>query len=319
MYIPEKKTSSLPHSSRNQEHTKPKNILAVGLGEIFWHLFPESKRLEGAPLNFAYACNALGARSAIFSQLGNDSYGAAARSILAQRQIDQSTIRTDLVHPTGTKFTTKNVDDNLTSTYPEQVAWDFLILPEDAQQFAAAIDIICFGTLAQRSVQSRNTIQTFLSMLPSSTLKIFDVNIRKNIYTEEIIRDSLVLADVVKLNTQELQIVAQATGIRPDTEHIMLQNLLHTFTLEAVALTKGTTGSTVITREKISEVTSFRVNVEDTTGAGDSFTAALALGLSLNWDLDKTHRKAAVVASYVCTQEGNLPAFPDSLKMLETT
>jgi fructokinase len=192
------------------------------------------------------------------------------------------------------------------------VAWDYIEQNVKLKTFAEEVDAICFGSLAQRSRVSKATIGSFLENTRSDCLKVFDINLRQSFYTKETILKSLEFANVLKLNDDELSVLSSIIGYEGDEESVLRQ-LLKEFDLKLIAFTKGAMGSILLTHTEISHCEVQKVEVEDTVGAGDSFTAFLMAGILNNLELKKIHRAATNVASYVCTQPGATPKLPEEL------
>ena len=287
--------------------------LAIGLGEILWDVLPDTRLLGGAPANFAYHVNALGGAGIPVSRVGDDALGAEALSILATNGLNIDAVSVDPVHPTGTVDARIDADGVATYTFPDNVAWDFITLDKNARSLAAGADAICFGTLAQRSEASRSAIHDFLRAAPGA-LKICDINLRQKFYSRAIITCSLELADVLKINDDELAILTVMFSL-PHDEKEALQALMDHHWLKLCVLTRGDRGSLVLSRDTVSDLPGQSVDVVDTIGAGDAFTAALALAYLNGWDLDALHRRAAEVAAYVCTRPGAMPRMPDGLRI----
>ncbi|MEW8385333.1 MAG: carbohydrate kinase [Candidatus Thiodiazotropha taylori] len=285
----------------------------VGLGEVLWDMFPSGKRLGGAPANFAYHAKELGKEevsSSIASCVGNDKLGNEIITKLEYKKINCNHLCIDSDHPTGT--VTVEVDGNGLPSYTieKDVAWDYL--PEYEQKFAESTDVVCFGSLAQRSMASHNTIINFLDAMPSSSLKIFDINLRQSYYTSEIIQASLKKSNLLKINDEELLTVIKLMQL-PTNYIDALRVLLEMYQLNMVVLTKGEKGSELITKEGTSSFSGVNVTVDDTVGAGDSFTAAVALGLLKNYEINKINEYANLVASFVCKSAGATPKLPENL------
>lgn len=284
----------------------------VGIGEILWDLFPGGQKLGGAPANFAYHASALGAEAWVVSRVGCDEPG---RELL--RRLDQLGLRTDAVEedpaaPTGTVLVEVRADGQPQFTIHENVAWDRLAGDAAGRRAVAAADVVCFGTLAQRGEVSRRSIRALLRTASAESLRIFDVNLRQNYYSREVIEESLALANVLKVNEIELARLAEMFGLTGD-ECGQVAELARRFRLRAVAYTRGEGGSLLHSEGRWSERLGEAVKVADTVGAGDSFTAALALGILAGWPLDEIHLRASAVAAYVCSQAGGTPQMPEQL------
>jgi fructokinase len=288
-------------------------LLAIGLGEILWDVLPDTRLLGGAPANFAYHVNALGGAGIPVSRVGDDALGAEALSILATSGLNIDGVAVDPEHPTGTVDARINADGVATYVFPDDVAWDFITLDENARSLAARADAVCFGTLAQRSGVSRSSIHDFLRAAPGA-LKICDLNLRQDFNSRAIITCSLELADVLKINDDELKVVTKMFSL-PQDEHAALQALMNHHWLKLCVLTRGDKGSLILSSDAVSDLPGSPVKVADTIGAGDSFTAAMALAYLSGWTLEDTHRHAARVAAYVCGQPGAMPKMPDALRI----
>jgi fructokinase len=292
--------------------TKRTQPLVLGVGEVLWDLLPGGKQLGGAPANFAYHARALGADALTVSRVGVDALGQEALGRIRALGLRDDGITADASAPTGT--VTVALDDlgKPTFTVHEHVAWDFLAANEEVLQEASRADVVCFGTLAQRSPVSRSTIRQLLTAAPARALRIFDINLRQRFWSHEIILASLEAADVLKLNDEELPVVAELLGLTGGEEN-QVRELAARFELTAVALTRGAQGSSLLVgREWVSRPGS-KLTIADTVGAGDSYTAALALGLLAGQNPERILRCAHRVADYVCTQPGATPPLPADL------
>ena len=290
-------------------HNKP---IITGLGEILWDMLPGGKQLGGAPANFAYHAGLLGADSCIVSSLGRDDLGLEILDQLNGLNLKTDYISIDPVHPTGTVSVRLDPKGHPEYTIHQDVAWDFIPFPENTKDLAKKADAVCFGSLAQRSHVSGTSVISFLENTSNECLRIFDINIRQQFYNEEIIRRSLMLSNVLKMNDQELLILADMLSCHGE-EKEALRKLMTEFSLKLVALTKGENGSLLLTDKEESFFRAGPVDVEDTVGAGDSFTAALAVGFLKNHSLGEIHRHAALLSAYVCTCKGATPEVPVEL------
>jgi fructokinase len=292
-----------------------KQSAIVGLGELLWDLFPDGPRFGGAPVNFASHAAALGADVYAVTRVGNDALGGQALEALRSRGVNADAVAICDEAPTGTVQVDVDATGKATFTFAADVAWDHLEWSEGLARLAAACDAVCFGTLAQRTSESRRTIQRFVGATRPEALRVFDINLRLPFYTEKAIRESLSLANVLKLNDDELPILAEMYGASgSDTE--VLAQLAQRFDLQLVALTRGPQGAILVRGEEISESKGLPVTVKDTVGAGDAFTAALVFGLLRGDRLDQVNRRACEVAAYVCSQPGATPPLPEELKKL---
>jgi len=285
--------------------------IIVGLGEVLWDLLPSGKQLGGAPANFAYHARALGADASLVSAVGDDELGSEIVDRIEQLGIGSRFLQTSDRRPTGT------VSVSLDAGKPsyvihEDVAWDAIAWDEELTELAMTADAICVGTLAQRSFISRSTIQAFLQHARPECLRIFDLNLRQHFYTLPIIQTTLQFCSILKLNDEEWPILARLLELDEQLP-AGLQGLMGRYNLDLVALTRGAAGSMLITPQTVHEQPSVPAQVVDTIGAGDSFTAALAMGLLRKLPLDKIHAHASAIAAYVCSQAGATPSIPKDL------
>jgi fructokinase len=293
----------------------------VGVGEVLWDLLQTGPQLGGAPANFAYHAHALGAQAYVITRVGNDDHGREIMRRFRDMGVKPDAIQIDERSPTGTARVTLSGAGLAHFTIQENVAWDFIAPTSDAVALAAQADAICFGSLAQRSAVSRNSIHKLVGAAPSKALRVFDINLRQQFYSREVVERSLELANILKLNDDELPTVAKMFGLAGSTEDQICQ-LAQAFDLHLVALTRGPNGSLLYQTQhnsaqapqandgRWSNCRSRAVRVVDTVGAGDSFTAALVLGLLCKMDLDEINEIANDVARYVCSQAGATPTLP---------
>ena len=287
----------------------------VGLGEVLWDVFPDGARFGGAPANFACHASALGARAAMVSAVGSEPEKLArdALETLARHNVDIAAV-TRSAHETGRVLVDVDRQGHPSYRFSENPAWDFIDWSPAAADIARTAQAVCFGTLAQRHEHSRATIQRFLSAVPDDALRIFDVNLRVDFWNDERILSSLQVADVLKLNSDELPIVARACGIESSGQKA-LAAIRQEFDLRLVAYTGGSRGATLVTADETDHCAAPEVEVRDTVGAGDSFTAAMTLGLLKGWPLSQINQRAVAVAAYVCTQAGATPALPPQITL----
>ena len=288
--------------------------VVVGIGEILWDVFPEGKKLGGAPLNFSHHCGQLGASAHPVSALGADAEGAEIRQILASKNLPDAHVQTDTAHPTGRVNVTLQ---NGKPTYEilAEVAWDYIRFEQNLRNLASRADAVCFGSLAQRSPVSRATIQAFLEAMRPEALRIFDVNLRQNFYSKEILETSLRYANIFKLSDEELPTLAGFFDLTGQVS-TQLQRLREMFDLRLVAYTRGGEGSLLITANDTSDHPGISTEVNDTVGAGDSFTATLCMGLLQNLPLAGINQRACQVAAFVCSQSGATPSLPPHISNL---
>ena len=286
-------------------------ILAAG--EILWDLLPSGRQLGGAPANFAYHAHALGAEARVVSRVGNDPLGCEIVERLGALGLPTDGVSVDPGAPTGTVTVEVQPDGQPRFTIHEQVAWDRIRVDAASLEFAARAAAVCFGTLAQRCAVSGAAIRQLVSQTPTTTLRVFDINLRQHFFSRELVESSLALANALKLNEAELPVLAAMFNLAGDPR-AQLAALAGRFQLRAVALTRGANGSLLLADGAWSEHPGLPVKVVDAVGAGDAFTAAWTLGLLARRPLDEINRHANEVAAYVCSQPGATPALPPSLR-----
>ena len=282
--------------------------VVVGLGEILWDVFPEGKQLGGAPLNFSHHCAQLGAEAYPVSAVGADADGEEIRQILAAKNLPDLHVQTDPAHPTGRVNVTLK-DGKPTYEILRDVAWDYIRFDENLRNLAARADAACFGSLAQRNSASREAIHAFLDAMRPDSLRIFDINLRQDFYSREIIESSLRRANILKLSDEELPVLAAMFDL-PGDASAQLRRLRELFDLRLVAYTRGGSGSLLLTATESSDHLGLPTEVLDTVGAGDSFTATLCTGLLQNLPLAEINIRANRVAAFVCSQVGATPTLP---------
>jgi fructokinase len=286
----------------------------VGLGEVLWDVLPEGKKLGGAPANFAYhAGQFLGSDNTIaISALGEDKL--ADETIEALREHGLNDLMPKVPYPTGTVQV--QLDEQGIPTYDikENVAWDNIPFDDDIRQIARNCRAVCFGSLAQRNVVSRETIHKFLDETPADCVKIFDINLRQQFYTQEVIRESLQRCNVLKINDEELVLIGRMFGYPGLDIENKCWLILGKYNLDMLVLTCGTNGSYVFTPGQMSFQETPKVEVADTVGAGDSFTGSFCAAILSGKPVAEAHRLAVQVSAYVCTQNGAMPTLPDEFK-----
>jgi fructokinase len=282
--------------------------IVVGLGELLWDLFPAGEQLGGAPGNFAYITSLLGDEGIPASRLGQDSLGRDAIHRLGELGLSTEFIQKDTDHPTGTVKVEVDRTGQPRFEISESVAWDFLEWTPQWQNLAQQADAICFGSLAQRSEQSRTTIRRFLAASRKDAVRIFDVNLRQNFYTTQVLAESMKLATVVKLNHEELPKIMRSFQLEERSEEDSARQLLSSHELKLVCVTRGNAGSLLVSANERSEHPGFKVKVADTVGAGDAFTAALVHGYLRGTPLAQINDNANRVGAWVASQSGATPA-----------
>ncbi len=292
----------------------PTNSLSLGLGEILWDMLPGGRQLGGAPANFAYHAHALGAEARPVTRVGNDQNGRDILTRLEVLGLPTACVQLDDAAPTGTVSVEMLSGGEHRFTIHENVAWDRLEATVESMALASRADVVCFGTLAQRCDQSREAIQTIVREVPRHGLRILDINLRQHYFTRRVVEESLFIANVLKINDEELRVAAEMFGLSGCTTDQLAQ-LADRYELNLVALTRDGRGSVLYADGRTADVPGAPVAIVDTIGAGDAFTAAMALGWLAGWDLDEINRSANAVASFVCTQSGATPTMPPDLTL----
>ena len=277
----------------------------IGLGEALWDVLPDGKKLGGAPANFAYHAGQFGNKTLAVSALGEDKLAEETLAALDEKELEY--IMPQVPYPTGTVQVV--LDDEGVPTYDirENVAWDNIPLTDEMLAVARNARAVCWGSLAQRNVVSRDTIQQFVKATPKDCLRIFDINLRQTFYTKEIIQESLRLCNILKINDEELVSI----GRMFDYPGLDIENkcwlILGKYDLDMLVLTCGVNGSYVFAPKKKSFVDTPKVEVADTVGAGDSFTGSFTAAILEGKTIEQAHKRAVKVSAYVCTQKGAMP------------
>ena len=285
----------------------------VGLGEVLWDVLPEGKKLGGAPANFAYhAGQFLGNDNTIaISALGEDKL--AEETIEALRQHGLNDLMPQVPYPTGTVQVTLDEQGIPTYDIKENVAWDNIPYDDGISQIARSCRAVCFGSLAQRNVVSRETIHRFLDETPADCVKIFDINLRQQFYTKEVIKESLQRCNILKINDEELVLIGRMFGYPGLDIENKCWLILGKYNLDMLVLTCGTNGSYVFTPGQMSFQETPKVEVADTVGAGDSFTGSFCAAILSGKPVAEAHKLAVQVSAYVCTQNGAMPQLTPEL------
>ena len=287
----------------------------VGLGEALWDVLPEGKKLGGAPANFAYhAGQMLGSDNTIaISALGEDRL--AEETIEALKEHNLQYLMPRVPYPTGTVQVTLAEGGIPTYDIKENVAWDNIPFTPEIEEIARSCRAVCFGSLAQRNVVSRENIHRFLDATPNDCMKIFDINLRQQFYTKEVIQASLRRCNVLKINDEELVLIGRMFGYPGLDIENKCWLILGKYNLDMLVLTCGTNGSYVFTPGQMSFQETPKVEVADTVGAGDSFTGSFCAAILSGKPVAEAHALAVKVSAFVCTQNGAMPTLPEELKI----
>lgn len=292
---------------------RTKRNYVVGIGEALWDVLPEGKKLGGAPANFAYHVSQFGLQSRVVSAIGEDKLGNEILDNFQGKGLH--TLIEKVEYPTGTVQVQLDNEGVACYDIKENVAWDNIPFTEKLKQLAQKTCAVCYGSLAQRNVVSRETINAFLDAMPEGKgqYKIFDINLRQGFYTKEIICNSMQRCNILKINDEELVTVSRMFGYPGIDLQDKCWILLAKYKLEMLILTCGVNGSYVFTPGSVSFVETPKVEVADTVGAGDSFTAAFVSAILKGKPVNEAHQLAINVSAYVCTQNGAMPELPENL------
>lgn len=286
------------------------NKIVVGMGEALWDVLPEGKKIGGAPANFAYHVSQFGLPSCVVSAIGDDALGKEIIENFTSKGLDQ--LIAEVPYPTGTVQV--EIDQTGIPLYDikENVAWDNIPYTEHLDALAKRTKAVCFGSLAQRNVVSRETINHFLDTMPKDddSLIVFDVNLRQGFYNKEILCKSMQNCDILKINDEELITVSRMFGYPGIDLQDKCWILLGKYNLKMLILTCGINGSYVFTPGNVSFQPTPKVEVADTVGAGDSFTAAFIASILKGKSVTEAHTIAVKTSAYVCTQKGAMPILP---------
>lgn len=287
------------------------NNLIIGMGEALWDVLPTGKKIGGAPANFAFHVSQFGLPSCVVSAIGDDALGNEIIENFTSKGLNQHIEK--VPYPTGTVQV--EIDQAGIPQYDikENVAWDNIPYTEELEALAKRTKAVCFGSLAQRNIVSRTTINKFLDAMPKTdeTLIVFDVNLRQGFYNKEILCYSMQKCNILKINDEELVTVSRMFGYPGIDLQDKCWILLGKYNLKMLILTCGINGSYVFTPGNVSFYPTPKVEVADTVGAGDSFTAAFISSIIKGKEIKEAHRLAVETSAFVCTKKGAMPILPE--------
>ena len=281
--------------------------IVIGLGELLWDCFEDSRRPGGAPANVAFQANQLGCEGVVCSRVGKDALGEELSSFLESQGISSRTLQIDSERPTGTVTVQMKEENHPEYTIHENVAWDGMEFTPDWQVCLKAAAAVCFGSLAQRQEPSHKTIQQCLSSTSEKCLTVYDVNLRQNYYSKTILEESLRACRVVKLNHEELSILASMLGVKQNDEKQFARDLQSQYGLELIVLTRGENGCLLLSETEVADIPRQKIEVADAVGAGDAFTAGLISALLKSWPLQIAGEFANSVGALVASRSGAMP------------
>lgn len=290
------------------------NDVIVGMGEVLWNMLPEGKKIGGAPANFAYHVSQYGFDSCVVSAVGDDKLGNEILESFDNRYLNY--LIEKVPYPTGTVQIELDKAGIPCYEIKENVAWDNIPFTADLEKLARKTRAVCFGSLAQRNTVSRETINRFLDVMSDTAgqYRVFDVNLRQGFYDKEILCNSMKRCNILKINDEELITVSRMFEYPGIDLEDKCRVLLSEYSLEILILTCGVNGSYVFTRGNVSFVNTPKIEVADTVGAGDSFTATFISAILRGKSIREAHELAVDVSAYVCTQNGAMPELPVSIK-----
>ncbi len=287
--------------------------IVVGMGEALWDVLPEGKKIGGAPANFAYHVSQFGLPSCVVSAVGPDNLGNEIVENFTSKGLNQ--LIAEVPYPTGTVQV--EIDQAGIPQYDikENVAWDNIPFTPELEELAKRTKAVCFGSLAQRNIVSRTTINKFLDAMPleDDSLIVFDVNLRQGFYNKDILCNSMERCNILKINDEELVTVSRMFGYPGIDLQDKCWILLGKYNLKMLILTCGINGSYVFTPGRVSFMPTPKVEVADTVGAGDSFTAAFISSILKGDSVEAAHAKAVQTSAFVCTKKGAMPILPAEL------
>ena len=285
----------------------------LGIGELVWDVFPSGKQLGGAPVNFAYFAKELGAEAYPVAALGSDELGDEAMEVVRPSGLKLDFIQRNSL-PTSRVLVTTDEEGVPQYEIVENVAWDAMECTPEILDLASQADVICWGSLAQRSRKSRESILAMVDAAPENCLRVFDINLRQKFYSKEVIEESLKRADILKLNEDELPVVSEIFAVE-GSEADQIAHIIKRFSLRSIIYTQGAVCSEVYDASGlVSRMDTPKVKVADTVGAGDSFTATYVTSIRLGETPAQAHELGVKVAAYVCTQNGAINPLPEDCR-----
>lgn len=288
----------------------------LGLGEVLWDCFPDRELPGGAPANFAFHAAQLGCQAAVLSRVGTDRRGDELSALLRAGGVVTDFIQQDAVHPTGTVEVDTSQPDQPRFTIRPDAAWDFMEWTPQWQSVSENAAAVCFGTLAQRSPTSRKTIRRFLASVNDRALVVYDINLRQDYFDRPTIEESLRLCHVVKLNEEEEAALTELLELGPCYPREFAARLRDRYDVDAVCITRGANGCLLVEGDQIADEPGVAVEVVDTVGAGDAFTAAWVFARLRGRPLHQQAQFANRVGALIASRAGGMPVVKDELRSL---
>src|SRR5690554_4258755 len=288
-----------------------KDNRVVCYGEVLWDEMPDMRRVGGAPLNVCYHLNRNGVSSQIVSQVGEDADGQSLLESISSWQIDTGFVGQSPEYPTSRVEVQILEDGGAEYEIVEQVAWDYMEFQEAVAKQVDRSYALVFGSLVARSERSRATLYAYLERAP---LAVYDVNLRPPFYDRELILGLIARCHILKVNNEELDLVADWIGISSQSEEAQLRGLLQEFPqLSEILLSKGSLGARYFSADEDISVPAPRVRIVDTIGSGDAFLAGFLSQRIQGRSTADAVRHAVLLSAYVATQSGACPDYTEDL------
>jgi fructokinase len=289
--------------------------IIVGIGELLWDVFDDIRRPGGAPANVAFHAQQLGDRGVICSRVGSDPLGDELLAYLATKGLETDFVQRDAKHGTGMVTVEAVRADSPTYRIHDDVAWDYIEFGQGLQELMSRASAVCFGTLAQRHAQTRETIHRCLAAAQNA-LRVYDVNLRPPWYRQEWIEQSLRQCHAAKLNEGEAQVLAAMMGMEMTTLPGFASALCSRYELDLVCITRAAEGCLLVTPTQTVDEPGTPVHAVDAVGAGDAFSAGLIKGWLRRLPLTSIARLACGLGALVAGHSGAMPVLGEELAAL---
>ncbi len=293
--------------------------LVIGLGELLWDVFPDSRRPGGAPSNVAFQASQLGLAGVVASRVGQDALGDELLAFLSGKGLDTSLIQRDTSHETGQVTVDMSDGGHPDYVIHENAAWDYLEPTNELLDAASRASAVCFGTLAQRSDVTRETIHQVLDACPKDCLIVYDVNLRQDWYDSAWIERSLEQASLLKLNREEAEVIGDLLDISTESLDGFAMDLHEHHGIDLVCVTRAEDGCWLWTSFEEVDVPGRPIEVVDAVGAGDAFSAALIASRLWEWPLQQSAEFANAVGGLVASHSGAMPSLSDELAAMKAS
>jgi fructokinase len=303
-------------SKTDQNADREEPPIVVGLGELLWDCFADERHPGGAPANVAFMSRQLGLRGTVCSRVGRDALGDELLEFLRRHRLDTDYVQRDADHKTGWVTVDLTRPQHPEYTIHEDVAWDYLAFDEPTRGLASQAAAICFGTLAQRSDASRETIYACLDAAPADCLRVYDVNLRRPWYERRHVERSLHRANLVKLSEEEVVALTEMLDLGMDDPHFFANTIRQAYEVDLVCVTRGARGCLLVDGEGFSDRPGIPIEAADPVGAGDALTAALIYAQLRGWPREPSAEFANRVAALVASRPGAMPELGGELETI---